>query len=401
VEYLCPECEKCDRQGESPLGVLRVQFELPLRLPFPDPAWSDSRRWHALLPLRSPDFLPPLPVGPTPLHRASRLGTELGLADLRLKDETVLPTGSLKDRASSVVVAKARELERDTITTASTGNAAVALAAMAASVGLRAVILVPKTAPIAKRTQMLVFGATVVPVDGDYDNAYGLSLAATTSFGWYNRSTAYNPYTIDGKKTVAFEIWEQLGRKAPDAVLVPTGDGVILAGVDKGFRDLRDAGLCDRPPRLIAVQADGSAAIVRALGSPGYDVAGLREAKTIADSICVKVPAAGRWARRAIAETGGSGVTVTDDEITAAIALLGRTCGVFAEPAAAAVVAGARRSVERGLLQRDETVVALITGNGLKDVAAAGRAVQMPEPIAPTIPALRDRMHAAEPRVSR
>lgn len=392
VEYLCPACTRTRAPGSSPRGVLRVEFTQPLAAPFPDPAWPDARRWHALLPLASPDLLPPLAVGPTPLHRVPRLGAEIGLPGLLVKDDTVLPTGSLKDRASSVVVAKARELGRDTITTASTGNAAVALAAMTASVGARAVILVPKTAPIAKRTQMLVFGATVVPVEGTYDDAYALSLEATAAFGWYNRSTAYNPYTVDGKKTVAFEIWEQLGRKAPDAIVVPTGDGVILAGVHKGFCDLRAAGRVDRLPRLYAVQAEGSSAIVRSLDVPGDDVAAHEGAKTIADSICVSVPAAGRWAKRAIRETGGAGLRVTDDEIARAIGRLGRTSGIFAEPAAAAAIAGAARAAERGLVRKDETVVALVTGTGLKDVAAASRAVTMPEPIAPTLEALRARI---------
>lgn len=393
VDYLCPDCAGSGPPGHAPHGVLRVEFDRP-GAPFPDPAFPDARRWHALLPLASPDLLPPLPVGPTPLHRPARLARELGLPGLVLKDDTGLPTGSLKDRASSVVVGKACELGRDTITTASTGNAAVALSAMAAAVGLRAVILVPQTSPIAKRTQMLVFGATVVPVAGTYDDAYALSLEATRAFGWYNRSTAYNPYTIDGKKTVAFELWEQLGRRAPDALVVPTGDGVILAGVHKGFSDLRALGLVDRLPRLYAAQAEGSAAIARACGRSDGEVPGHPGARTIADSICVSVPAAGRWAVRALRETGGAGLVVSDDEITEAIGLLGRTAGIFAEPAAAAALAGVRRAARDGLVRPGETVAALITGNGLKDVAAGGRAVTMPEPIPPTLDALRRRAAA-------
>jgi threonine synthase len=396
VEYLCRHCAGSGAAGHAPRGVLRVDYERP-GAPFPDPAFADARRWHALLPLASPGLLPPLPVGPTPLHRPARLAEALDLPGLVLKDDTGLPTGSLKDRASSVVVGKARELGRDTITTASTGNAAVALSAMAASVGLRAVILVPQTAPLAKRTQMLVFGATVVPVTGTYDDAYALSLEATRAFGWYNRSTAYNPFTVDGKKTVVFELWEQLGRRVPDALVVPTGDGVILAAVHKGLSDLRALGLIDRLPRLYAAQAAGSAAIARALDRADGEVPGHAGAQTIADSICVSVPAAGRWAVRALRETGGGGLVVADDEITRAIGLLGRTAGIFAEPAAAAALAGVERAVRDGLVRRDETVAALITGNGLKDVAAGGRAVTMPEPIAPTLDALRRRVAAGAP----
>lgn len=390
-EYLCPGCSRTHRPGSSPRGVLRVAYE-SFDASLPDPRFTDSARWLPLLPLVSADSLPPLPVGPTPLIEAPRLGRAIGLSRIRIKNDTVLPTGSLKDRASAVVVARARELGRDTVVTASTGNAAVALSAMAAAVGIRAVILVPRTAPIAKRVQMLVFGATLVPIDGTYDDAYALSLEATAAFGWYNRSTAYNPHTIEGKKTVAFEIWEQLGRDVPDAVVVPTGDGVILAGVHKGFCDLRDAGLTDRMPRLVAVQAEGSAAIARSLARDDDEVEGLAASRTLADSISVGTPAAGRWAKRAIRETGGAAVTVPDEAILSAIPLLGRAQGIFAEPAAAAAVAGAAEALRQGNVRADETVVLLVTGTGLKDVAAAERAVLMPEPIAPSIEALRARV---------
>ncbi|MDI7269088.1 MAG: threonine synthase, partial [Myxococcota bacterium] len=328
----------------------------------------------------------------SPLIRAERLGAAVGVPRLWIKDDTGLPTGSLKDRASALVVAKAVEYGRSTVTTASTGNAAVAMAAMCAAAGLRAVIFCPASAPPAKLAQMLAFGATVLPVDGTYDDAYALSIEATREFGWYNRSTAYNPFTIEGKKTVAFEIREQIGRDAPDAVVIPTGDGVILAGVHKGFADLRDMGLVTRMPRLIAAQAEGSAAIRLSLSEPGDDVRALDEARTPADSIRVAIPAAGRWAKRAIRETSGAAVTVSDDEILRAIGLLGSTTGVFAEPASAAAIAAVVKGAAVGAIGRDETVVALVTGTGLKDVAAAMRIAATPRPIEPTIDAVRRRL---------
>jgi len=393
VEYLCPICGPLSRPTASPLGVLRVEFDAAARLGrFPNARTAGTARWAALLPIESAASLPGLPVGPSPLLRAERLGREIGLCDLRIKDDTGLPTGSLKDRASCLVVAKAIELGRKTVTTASTGNAAVALAAMCASAGIRAVIFVPAKAPPAKLAQMLAFGATVVPIRGTYDEAWALSLEATRAFGWYNRSTAYNPYTIDGKKTVAFEIWEQMGRKVPDVVVVPTGDGVILAGVHKGFSDLVRHGLADRLPRLIAAQAEGSAAVAKSLDLGGDDVPSIGAAETLADSIRVATPAAGRWAKRAIRESNGGAVVVGDDEILAAIALLGRTTGVFCEPAAAASIAAVARGVRSGAIRPDETVVALVTGTGLKDVDAVRRVVTLPDAVEPTIDAVRKRL---------
>ncbi len=391
--YLCPACSAAPRPGFSPAGVLRVVFAAGAPpAGFPDPGAAGLARWAPLLPLASPALLPPLPVGPSPLIRAGRLGAAAGAPRLWIKDDTGLPTGSLKDRASALVVAKAVEYGRSTVTTASTGNAAVAMAAMCAAAGLRAVIFCPASAPPAKLAQMLAFGATVLPVDGTYDDAYALSIEATREFGWYNRSTAYNPFTIEGKKTVAFEIREQLGGRAPDAVVVPTGDGVILAGVHKGFADLRDMGLVTRVPRLIAAQAEGSAAIGLSLSEPGDDVRALDEARTLADSIRVAIPAAGRWAKRAIRETGGAAVTVSDDEILRAIGLLGSTTGIFAEPASAAAIAAVVKGAAGGAIGRDETVVALVTGTGLKDVAAAMRIAATPRPVEPTIDAVRRRL---------
>jgi threonine synthase len=391
VEYVCPDCAGAQRPGEVLRGVLRADYAAGRggRRRFPRAELPGAARYVDLLPIADPALLPPLPVGLSPLLPVPRLREALSVPQLFVKDDTVLPSGSLKDRASCLVVAKAREKGVRVVTTASTGNAATALAAMAAAAGIECVLFVPAEAPRAKLAQMLAFGARVLRILGSYDDAYALCLEASLQYGWYNRSTGYNPYTIEGKKTVALEIWEQLAREAPDAVVVPVGDGVILAAVAKGFDDLRAAKLVDRVPRLIAVQAEGSAAIVDACERGAAAVIPLARATTIADSIRVAVPACGTWALRALRETKGRGVRVSDEAILAAIAELGRLAGVFAEPAAAASLAGLHGALGSGALSRDARIVLLVSGSGLKDVDAGLRAVAVPEPIPPTLDAVR------------
>ncbi|MBU0506204.1 pyridoxal-phosphate dependent enzyme, partial [bacterium] len=261
VEYLCPNCQ----------GILRVDYDYEkLKATLTQDVFAENPirghgRYIDLLPLEKHTSLPPLDIGPTPLDEVKRLRKHLGLKNLFIKNDTMLPTGSFKDRASSVLVAKAIELGKDIITTASTGNAATALAGMCASVGLKNKIFVPQTAPKAKLAQIAMFGGDLIPIKGTYDQAVALCREATEKFGWYNRNTGFNPYTIEGKKTAALELWEQLGYKAPDKVFIPTGDGVILSGTYKGFYDLKQIGLIDNIPAIIPVQAQGSAAIVRAL----------------------------------------------------------------------------------------------------------------------------------------
>jgi threonine synthase len=377
IEYLCPDCEAQHRDGECLRGVLRVEYTAP----FAD-----------LLPIPDPGLLPPVPLGPTPLLDVPRLRERLGLPRLFLKDETRLPTGSLKDRASALVIAKARELGHTRVTTASTGNAAIALAGLGAASGLHSVIFVPAGAPRAKLAQLALYGATVLPIDGTYDDAFALCLAAGREFGFYNRSTAYNPYTIEGKKTVAFEIFEQCGARAPDAIFVPTGDGAILAGVHKGFTDLIAAGRCAKLPRLFAVQAEGSAAIVAAWRSGADAVTPLERVQTIADSIRVACPANGRWALRALRESGGAGVTVSDAQILSAMLMLGGRAGLFAEPAAAAALAGLLRAQCEELIDASALIVVLVTGTGLKDIETMRAITPAIPALAPTLAAVRERL---------
>jgi threonine synthase len=318
------------------------------------------------------------------------------MPNLWIKDDSRNPSGSTKDRASLLVVAKAVEYGIDTLATASTGNAASALAAVAAAAGRRAIVFVPADAPEAKLVQMLAYGARVIRVEGSYDDAFELCCEACDAFGWYNRNTAVNPFTIEGKKTAALEIAAQLAPDECDVVVVPTGDGVILAGIAKGFSDLAVCGLISRAPRLVAVQPAGSAAIVTALRSGANTIEPLAEAVSIADSLTVRVPRNATLCLRRIRESGGMGVAVPDRAIVAAIGKLARTTGVFAEPAGAAALAGLESSLDRSLVGRDERVVLLVTGIGLKDVPAATQAVTVPAPVAADIDAVADLLDRAD-----
>jgi threonine synthase len=387
-------CDAC-ATGQQPGGVLRGVLEvvldtLPEVWPAAPPASPECLR--AFLPLPTIEFLPPIPVGGTPLLSVPRLRRALGMNNLWVKDDTRNPSGSTKDRASLLVVAKAREYGYETIATASTGNAATALAAIAAAAGVRAVVFVPATAPVAKLVQMQSYGALVMPVEGTYDQAFELCLQACREFGWYNRNTALNPFTIEGKKTVALEIAAALAPDEPDAVLVPTGDGVILSGVAKGFADLKRCGLLRRTPRLIAVQPEGSSAIVNALRSGAETITPVAGAASVADSLTVETPRNALQCLRVVRASQGAGVTVSDSSILSAIAELAQLTGVFAEPAGAAALAGLRVALEQKLVGRDERVVLLVTGTGLKDIPAASRAVKRPDPIPPNLQAVAERL---------
>ena len=358
---------------------------LPL-LPVPDPGGAGTS-------IRS--------AGWTPVYTLTRLARKLGLEHLWLKDESRNPTASFKDRASAVVVARALEISAEVIVTASTGNAGAALAGMSAAVGQKAIIFAPKSAPPAKVAQLLVYGAKVILVDGTYDDAFDLTIQAAEEFGWYCRNTGYNPFTAEGKKTAALEIWEWWGEEhrtwhepgnpldhhAPLTVFVSVGDGNIISGIHKGFKDLQALGWLERLPRMIGVQAEGSAAIANAFLAGTEQIIPI-SAKTIADSISVDLPRDGVRAIRAARETGGTYILVSDDEILQAIASLGPQ-GIFAEPAGAAAYAGLVKAVGQGIIQPGDPVLVLNTGSGLKDVRAAMQAVKAAPVIEPTLEAVK------------
>lgn len=387
VRYVCPACARLQRPGEPTRGVLEVELaDLPDR--WPEGALSAPAALASFLPLGSAEVLPPLPVGGTPLLAAPGLRRALGMPHLWVKDDTRNPSGSTKDRASQLVVAKASEYGYDSIVAASTGNAATALACLAAAAGLRAVVLVPAAAPPAKLVQIAAYGACLVPVEGSYDQAFELSLAASQRFGWYNRNTAYNPFTIEGKKTAALEIAADPRLGCPDVVVVPAGDGVIVAGLAKGFADLERAALIPRRPRLLVVQPEGSGALARALRSGAGAITPEPGAHSVADSLVVEAPRNAHLALREVRASKGAGVLVSDRAILDAIPRLARWTGVFAEPAAAAALAGLEAALGEDLVDRDERVVLMVTGTGLKDVGAAARAVTIPPAVPPALASL-------------
>lgn len=352
-------------------------------------------RYLPLLPVSAPrnaEHTPLYAVGWTPTFELPRLAKKLGLNNLWLKDESSNPTASFKDRASAILVARAREIGADTIVTASTGNAGAALAGMCAAVGHKAVIFAPKTAPIAKITQLLVFGAQVMLVEGNYDDAVELAVNAANEFGWYCRNTGYNPFTLEGKKTAGFEIWEWARKTLPVhskplTVFVSVGDGNIISGVHKGFKDLVKLGWMDQMPRIMGVQAKGSAAIANAYNAQTENIVPV-SATTMADSISVDMPSDGIRALRAATETGGRYVAVSDEQIYAAIAELGQV-GVFAEPAGATAYAGLVEAISQGSVTADDPVLVLNTGSGLKDVRAAMKSVDEAPIIQPTLEAVK------------
>jgi threonine synthase len=365
-------------------------YNSPVFSPFGKADSAGMWRYKHLLPVRSDAPVPPLRIGGTPLYAAPRLGKPFGLNALWVKDDSANPSASLKDRASAMAMVKAQEMGVEVVTTASTGNAAAALACLAASVGLRAVIFVPRTAPPAKIVQQLIYGARVLLVDGSYDDAFDLAIEASAEFGWYNRNTAFNPYMSEGKKTVAYEICEQLQWHPPDRIVIPVGDGCILGGVHKGLKDLLALGLIDRMPRLVGVQAAGSSPLVSAWekGLQGWDMQEV-PAHTRADSICAGLPRDRNKALAAVRETDGAFIAVEDQEILEAIPTIAQATGVFVEPAAAAAYAGLVQMMRRSAIHPEEHVVLLLTGSGLKDIPSAMAVVNEPPVIAPTLSAVK------------
>ena len=393
VDYVCP------RHGDD--GILDVIYDYEAIASTVDRDTVDESpdptmwRYRPLLPVEPESPVPPLRVGRTPLYESLRLADRVGVSNLWVKDEGVQPTGSLKDRASAMAIVKADERRATKVATASTGNAAAALAGLAASVGRETVIFVPASAPEAKVAQLLAYGATVLLVEGTYDDAFELCLRASDRFGWYNRNTGYNPYMSEGKKTVAYEIAEDLGWQAPDVVVVPVGDGCIIGGVAKGFRDLLALEWIDRMPRLVGAQAQGSNFLTEAW-ERGEDVLTKPpiEASTVADSISAGLPRDRIKAMRAVRDSDGAYVAVADEAILEAIPTLAAATGVFPEPAA---TSPAR---EAGHVEPGDRVVIISTGTGLKDVPAARRGVEAtgarPVRVPPDIEAVEDIIRGLE-----
>lgn len=385
-----PDLTTCPKCG----GILDIQYDYEYIRQTVTPEMIEQRkdttmwRYKEFLPVEPDTAFNKLKVGGSPFYEADRLAEELGVAKLYIKDDGVNPTASLKDRASAMAVAKAVEAGADTIACSSTGNAASSLAGNAAAAGLKTFIFVPERAPKGKVAQLLNFGATVISVQGNYEDTFRLSAEAIDKYGWYNRNAAINPYLMEGKKTVALEIAEQLHWKMTDYVAISVGDGCTISGVWKGFKDLYAAGFIDKLPKLISVQAQGCCPLNRAIAEnkPWAPM----EENTLADSIAVGVPRNPDKALNAIRASEGVVVNVSDEEILAAMSLLGRTCGVFGEPAGVTGTAGVKKALELGLIPRTATVVSVVTGSGLKDVANAMKAAGEPIRLKPEIKLLEE-----------
>ena len=368
LHYLCDECGRDYVPGIPLKGVLEAVFDYE----------EIGRRWKQkpdplLFSAVNPKFYPPLPVGNTPFFRVRIPGLKSGETassdyPIGIKFDGLNPSGSYKDRASQLVVADALQKGITEIVTASTGNAACSLACLGASAGLKVVIFAPQNAPPAKLIQIQVHNAELHKVDGSYDDAFIAALEYTKIHNCMCRNTGYHPLTIDGKKSAGIEIYIQNGYKVPDWIVIPVGDGVILTGIYKAFLDLQRAGITKNLPHLLCVQAESSDAITSYWETGNYHDA--ENPVTIADSIKVKTPALAHWSVKALIETDGKGIRVSDAEIQEAQLELAKYTGVFAEPSSSATWAGLKKTVTKRWVNADSDIVLLITGHGLKDPGA-------------------------------
>lgn len=392
--YTCPKC------GLE--GILDVEYDyehVGKTLTREALAARAQNHWRylELLPIGADTPLPHLQVGCTPVYESARLAQILDLKMVYIKDDGRNPTASFKDRASSVGVVKAQEAGAKIIACASTGNAASSLAGFSAAVGLPSIIFVPARAPEPKITQLLIFGATVIRVEGSYEEAWHLCQSACEKWGWYNRNAAVNPYLVEGKKTAGLEIGEYFADQMPDWVVFSVGDGCTLAGAWKGIREMHQLGIAQRLPRMLGVQAAGASPIVEAFYNKTDLIAS--PAETLADSICVGEPRNWRKAIRALQESQGEMVKVSDEQILAAMRLLARQAAVFGEPAGVAALAGLQQARDMGLIKRNETALVVVTGNGLKDVQSARQAAGAPISIAPNLSRLAEVLQESQPEI--
>ena len=386
IVYQCPECAAKQKEGEFPRGYLKVIYDT-----------GDLRKLAEKDHVTIYDFFPyevpnkeVYPVGITPIIVPRRLNEKLGLKNVFCKMDAYLPSGSFKDRASQLIAAQAIAHNEKRIALASTGNAGAAMSCAGAAYGLDIILFVPETAPINKLMQSVLYGATVVPVKGSYDDAFLLSIEYTKHFGGINRNTAYNPMTIEGKKSISIELFEQLGRKVPDVVYVPVGDGCIISGVYKGFYDLLQAGLIDKIPHIVCSQSEKSNAISMAFETGEFKSI---EASTRADSISVDIPASGRMAVQYLKDYDGWCTQVTEQEILDAQMSLVHDSGIFVEPASSAAWAALIKDKDMLIKRfgRDVNVCVLLTGIGFKDMAVFDGRVSMPSSIENSAQAVIDR----------
>ena len=395
LSYLCPSCLQSNNSTSPPKGVLKILYNYDrIKADFSKDVnhanfWKylKNNGFIDLLPINNLENLPNLKVGNTPLYKIDKLNNSTLPFKLFFKDDSQNPTYSFKDRASAIVSAYAKENGINTIVAASTGNAGSSLAGICAAQGQKAIILVPESAPLAKLTQILMYDATLIPVKGTYDEAFDLSIKATEEFGWYNRNTAYNPLTTEGKKTVSFDLFEQLDFNIPDRIFLPVGDGVIISGVYKGFEDLLKLNIIDNMPIIVAVQSEGSDNLISNINSKEFHI---KTSSTIADSISVDIPRNFYMAQQFIQTYNGEYLTVSDEQILEASSILSKNTGLFAEPAAAAAFAGLLQYQKNHKIPNNSDNVILLTGSGLKDLQAVNKMLKIPDAIEPNVGDLKE-----------
>ncbi len=367
----CPEC------GEK--GILDIEFDYDAIRQVVNKSYFQANQnyniWRYLpfLSVEETYTKNTLEVGWTPLYHSENLSKLYQTKNLYIKDDGLNPTQSLKDRASVIACVKALELGKKTISCSSTGNAASSLAGNAAKLGLETVIFVPQRAPLGKLLQLKIYGANLIKVKGDYKATFELSKAAIDHYGWYNRNAAINPHLVEGKKTVALEIAEQLHFEPTDWVIVSVGDGCTIGGVYKGFFDLHEVGLIQHIPKIMGIQSEGCSPFVDAF-LEDKDLEETEE-NTIADSIAVGIPRNPIKGMDAVKKSAGLYLKVSDEEILSAMKVLAQEEGIFAEPAAAASVAGFIKARAEDKISSEESVTIIVTGNGLKDQASAMKTI--------------------------
>jgi len=375
------ECAKCGRTypiDEMVYRCVRCDYPLEVRYDYDEVAAKLSKklirkrewtiwRYNELLPIRDLSKVVSMGEGGTSLHKSVRLAERLGIRNLYLKDETRNPTWSFKDRGSSVGISKALEIGARAVGCVSTGNMAASIAAYAAKAGVKCMILIPSGTPLEKMAQMLICGAEVISMERPYPEIYKVGLEISREYGIY-WVHADAPMRIEGQKTSSYEICEQLGWKAPDKVIIPTSSGGNISAHWKGWKELYSMGFIEKLPSMVSIQAEGCCPIVKAFKDGKELVEPFKRARTIAQSISNPDPPSGQRVLRLLKESNGIAEAVSDRELLDAQIILAETEGVFAEPAGAASVAGLKKLLKEGVINKDEEIVCMITGAGLKDV---------------------------------
>lgn len=387
TEFQCPQCG-CILEVEVEIGHLTQDDFQAMRRSRDLSIW----RWFDFFPVEDRSCIVSLGEGSTPLIHAHRLGEHAGMANLYLKNDTVLPTGSLKDRSNSVGISKAKELGFTTATVMSTGNAAASVAAYCAAAGLQSIVMVPAGTAPSKIIQARAYGASVVVIDGSFDREVAqLYKAGVKEFGWYDCLSS-NPYR-EGKKSYAYELVDQFDEQIPDWLIHPTAGGTGIYAAWKGFNELLSLSLIDRAPKLVIAQSAAAAPIVDAFERNLAEIVPVIARETVAESIQVGNPASLGWrALAAVRDSRGSAVAVSDRETLEAQYLIGSKAGIFAEPAAATSVAAAIKLRKSGVIAKEDVVVCNLTGHGLKQPEAIRIAEKEIQPIAPTLDALRENL---------